>query len=498
MNVAALFDAWAVRRPLAPAILHDDGVLSYGELRDLAHRAAHLLATRGVARGDRVALLLPNHPAFPVALLGSLWLGATVAVLSPAWAPADAAGALALADARLLVTTEALAAATGADPASTLIVDDVPGLGSFGAELRAIAFPRDLPPAPVSADDVATILFSSGTTGAPKGVMLTHRNLAFNAAAKIRYCGIAPADRLAMVVPMAHCFGQNVVLLGALLGGAAVRLFGRFEPGAVHAAVARGEVSMLLASPTAFRRLLALGDATALRRLRYSLTAAAPLPAHLALAWREAAGHPLAQGYGLTECSPFATYQPDAADGPGVGRAIDGVELRVDRGDGEGWGEAGCAGEIAIRGPNVMAGYWRRPADSARVLRGGWLRTGDIGRLDAEGRLSLVDRVDDVINVAGFKAWPSDVERALMAHPAVSEAAAYGIPDADRGAAVAVAVVLHPGSDSSPDDLMRFAAERLAGFQRPVRLRLVDALPRNPSGKVLRRVLAAPAERDQD
>jgi long-chain acyl-CoA synthetase len=491
MNLATALREQAARTPEAPALAWEGGGWTYRELERHARRFASLLAARGVGAGDRVAMLLPNHPAFAVALVGTLWRGAVAAVLSPAWTPADAARALVQADARLLVTTDALHVATGSAGLDALLVGDDGGLGALGETLDALPGEPSAPPASRDRDDLATILFSSGTTGDPKGVMLTHGNLRFNAAAKIRCCGITPTDRLAMVVPMAHCFGQNVVLLGALLAGASVRLFVRFDAEAVAQSVAEGGVSMLLAAPTAFERLLALGDGRPLRPLRYALSAAAPPHPTLGARWREAAGVALAQGYGLTECSPFATYDADSAGaGDGVGRAIRGVDVRVAAEQGDRWAPAGAIGEIVVRGPNVMAGYWRRPADTAMALRGGWLRTGDVGRLDRDGTVHLVGRRDDVINVAGFKAWPSDVERALAAHPAVLECASYAVPDAGRGARVGAAVVLRHGTTVSPDALLRFAAERLAGFQRPARLRFVDALPRGASGKLLRRVLA--------
>jgi long-chain acyl-CoA synthetase len=298
-----------------------------------------------------------------------------------------------------------------------------------------------------------------------------------------------------MVVPVSHCFGQNVVLLGALLAGASVRLFARFDAATVHDAITRGEVTMLLAAPAAFERLLALDDPAVLQRLRYALTAAAPPHRTLAARWEAAAGQPLAQGYGMTECSPFATYAAAADESSAVGAPIHGVDVRIAMPDGRP-ARAGEAGEIVIRGPNVMAGYWRRPEESARALRDGWLHTGDVGTMDADGILHLVSRLDDVINVAGFKAWPGDVERVLGEHPAVLEAGACGIPHDVRGAAVAVAAVLRPGAAATADELMRFASSRLAGFQRPALLRIVDALPRSASGKLLRRELTASLQRE--
>ena len=498
MNVVTPMDRHARTRPHAAALRWDAGTLSYGELRALAGRMAAVLAARGIGAGERVAILLPNHHGFAIALLGVLWRGAVPVVLSAAWAPGDAARALARAGAELLVTTPEAALALGADPAATLLIDTGDGAAVPALLAQSDGVTVDIapaaPPAPREGGDVAAVLFSSGTTGDPKGVVLTHDNLLFTARSKIRYCGIRREDRLAMVVPMAHCFGQNVVLLGALSAGACVRVFPRFDPAACVAAIGAGEVTMLFAPPTVFQRVLAQGDPASLRGLRYGLAAAAPLPRGLVAAWRAATGWSLSQGYGLTESSPFATYAAVASEAEGdVGQCIAGVEARI---AGEGDGEtaaSGTTGEILLRGPNVMQGYFRRHADTARALRGGWLHTGDVGWMTPDGTVHLTGRLDDVINVAGFKVWPADVERALLAHPAVLDAAAVGVPDPARGSAVAAAVVLRggvPAHAAEVAEVQRFAAERLAGFQRPTLVVAVDVLPRSASGKLLRRELA--------
>lgn len=490
MNAAALFETRERLDPGALALRWDGGSMRYGELGEQARRAAAALAARGVGRDDRVALLLPTDPRFAVALLGTLWLGAAAAVLSPLWRADDTVRALLDADVQVLVTTQALAATLGALPCPTLLIDAAAGYESFAHALSVARADARSEPCSRAATDAATILYSSGTTGAPKGVMLSHGNLAFNARSKVRYCGILPHDALALVVPISHCFGQNVVLLGALAAGASVRLYQRFDPQQICGGIEGGEVSHVYAPPPVFQRLLDAAPPATLRKVRCALSAAAPLPSPLAERWRERTGRPLRQGYGLTESSPFATYADDGcAD---VGRAIEGVEVRIAEVDGAGWLPPDALGEIVVRGPNVMLGYWRRPEATARVLRDGWLRTGDLGRLTHDGRLTLVDRLDDVINVAGFKVHPSDVERAAFAHPAVRDAAAYRLPDGARGWCVALDVVLD-GATHRPDvgELLAFVGARLARYQQPHLLRLVSGLPRSPSGKVLRRVLTA-------
>ena len=494
MNAASLFAASERAGHDALALRWDDGAMTYGVLGDRVRRAAAALECHGVAAGDRVALLLPNHPSFAVALLATVWIGAVAAVLSPAWLPHDLARALDDADARVLVTTESAAMSLGSAPPITLLVDDALHADSFDAALDRASAAHWSIPLPRDVNDPATILYSSGTTGDPKGIVLTHGNLVFNAMSKVRYCEIGARDALALVVPISHCFGQNVVLLGALAAGATVRMHARFDARRLLQSIRAGEVSHLFAVPLVFQRLLDAGDPTPLRALRCALSAAAPLPESLAQRWRVVTGHALRQGYGLTESSPFATYDDGRANGAaGVGRAIAGVEVRIGEIHGDGWLRPGVAGEIAIRGPNVMHGYWRRPAATARALRNGWLRTGDVGRLSSDGTLQLVDRLDDVINVAGFKVYPSDVERAVLDHAAIAEAAAYRLPDANRGWLVALDVVPSPGMPLHSDDVHQLAHARLASFQRPARVRIVSFLPRSPSGKVLRRVLTASA-----
>ncbi len=490
MNAASLFHTAERRSPAALALRWDDGTMSYGELGDASRRFASVLASLAVRTDERVAILLPNHPAFAVALLGAFWHGSVAAVLSPAWRTADAERALVNADARVLVTTRAVAATLNAGPPTVLVVDGDDDTRSFARACYRQPPGLTGPPASRATSDPATILYSSGTTGDPKGIVLSHGNLVFNAASKVRYCGIESHDALALVVPVSHCFGQNVVLLGALAAGASVRIFARFHADEVHAAIRAGQVTQLYAAPLVFQRLLEVGAPESLRALRVALSAAAPLAPALAARWHTATARPLQQGYGLSESSPFATFDDGRDRVPGsVGYAIDGVEIRIAEIEGDAWLGEDALGEVAIRGPNVMTGYWRRPDETARAIRGGWLRTGDAGRLSANGRLHLVDRLDDAINVAGFKVYPSDVERAIAAHAGVAEVVAYRVAGASRGSQVALDVVPVPGATLTPDDVHEHAATSLARFQRPAFVRIVSTLPRSPSGKVLRRVL---------
>lgn len=470
----------------------DDGAMTYGQLGDASRRFGEALAEAGVSSDDRIAILLPNDPAFAVALLGCFWRGATAAVLSPTWKPVDSERALADSDARALVTTRAVAATLRGCPPTVFLVDSDDDAFSFACACARQGAGLNGPPVSRRHSEPATILYSSGTTADPKGVVLSHGNLLFNARSKVRYCGIGPDDGLALVVPISHCFGQNVVLLGALAAGASVRIYERFHAEQVLAGIRAGEVTHLYATPLVFRRLLDAEASDALRSLRVALSAAAPLPPALAARWRAATGKALLQGYGLTESSPFATFDDGREEAPGyVGRAIDGTEIRIGEIEGDRWLGADALGEVAIRGPNVMTGYWRRPDETARALRDGWLRTGDTGRLSANGGLHLADRLDDAINVAGFKVYPSDVERAIGSHADIAEVVAYRVVSASRGSQVALDVVPAAGATITAADVHARATTALSGFQRPAFVRIVSSIPRSPAGKVLRKSLTA-------
>jgi long-chain acyl-CoA synthetase len=496
MNVARAVERVARRDPRRAAVRWQGREIAYAELDAVASRHARVFADAGVARGDRVAILLPNGPEFVAAYLGALKLGAVAVSLSPAWPGAEAARALGHASPTVLVTDAEHFAAldgAGADGLRAVLLTDGPAAGARAlAPLLASVDGRPVRAASMWRDEPAAILYSSGTTAEPKGVVLSHGNVVWCARAKVRCCGIRPADGLSLFVPLAHCYGQNAVLNAAFAGGAAVVLHRRFDEDAVARSAAGQGMTMLFGVAPVFRRLLDRPDREALRGIRYAFSAAATLPTALAEEWREAFGYPVHEGYGLTETSPFATYNHVTEHRAGtVGTAVPGVQVRVGdlaRGDVL---PAGEPGEVLVRGPNVMLGYWRRPDLTRAAIRDGWLRTGDLGRMDADGYLTLGDRLKDVVNVAGFKVFPAQVERILHLHPRVAEAAAYGAPDGCGGERVEAAIVLR-GGPAATDDVVEHCRVRLAGYEVPARVRVVDALPRNASGKVVRRLLREP------
>ena len=479
--------------PTRPALAIDDVTLGYAALDELASRAASAFRARGVRAGDRVAIVLPNGLDFVVAYLGARRAGAIATSVSALWPDEAIAAALDDADPALVVTTQRVREEV-AHGRAALHADD----GSRGAGSLRHALDRARPVSSHRTADAsapAAILYTSGTTGAPKGVTLSAANVATNAARKAEHCGIGASDRVSLFTPLAHVFGQNAIMNATFAAGGCVALYERFDASRIAAEIAEGCVTMLFGPPAVFPRLRAAGVNRSTRgALRYAFSAAAPLAGEEASAWRDATGLPVHEGYGLTESSPFAAYNHRERIVPGsVGTAIDDVTIAALDPESDAALAAGLPGEIAIRGPNVMLGYWRRPVLTAAALRGGWLRTGDVGYLDERGYLFLLGRLDDVINVSGFKVYPEEIERVLRAQPGVAEVSAYGVPDAARGARVEVALVRGPGGVTTDAEFaattLASIAPRLAPYQIPARIHVRDALPRGASGKVLRRAL---------
>jgi long-chain acyl-CoA synthetase len=352
--------------------------------------------------------------------------------------------------------------------------------------------------------DPAAILYTSGTTGRQKGATLSVGNVVFNAHTTRHYLRMDPDDRLLLFLPLFHVFGQNFILNGALAAGSSVVLHRRFDPQTVLDSIERDQVTMFFGVPTVYVGLLNAGvEPARLATVRYFFSAAATMPLDVAQRWGEVYGRVIYEGYGLTETSPFASYNHEWAYRPGsVGTALANVELRiVDPEDRE--VPRGTWGEICIKGPNVMLGYWNRPEDSAEALRGGWFHSGDVGYMDDDGYVFIVDRTKDMINTAGFKIWPREVEEVLYEHPSVAECAVVGVPDPAMGEVAVAVVVPRQGQSAAADVLDVYCRERLATYKMPRQFMLLEALPKSPTGKILKRILreqlaASPEPRRSD
>ena len=495
MNVAQNLERSARLFPSAPAIVFEGRTLSYAELEAEASRAAHGLAELGVDVGDRVGLYLPNIPAFAVAYLAAQKLGAVAVSLNALLRTDELRHVLADSGASIVFTTAALlpelASLRGELPSLREIViceGDAPGertLHDLGRGRPELFAPREM-----ERDDPAAILYTSGTTGKQKGAVLSHGNVVSNHHSTAHYVGCRPGDRHALFLPLFHCFGQNFILNAALGSGGTVLLHRRFDPETTPALLREQGMTHLYAVPTIYIHLLNAGVRPAdLPALRYCFSAAATMPVEVARRWHDAFGLAVHEGYGLTETSPFAAYNHEYAHRPGsIGTPVENVEMKVVGPDDRAV-PPGEWGEICIRGPNVMLGYFNRPAESAEALRGGWFHTGDVGYRDDDGFFYLVDRVKDMINCAGFKVWPREVEEVLYTHPAVKECAVVGLPDEVKGESVAAFIVPAGGVPVDAEQIEAFCRERMAAYKVPRRIALVDAVPKSPTGKILKRVL---------
>jgi len=312
----------------------------------------------------------------------------------------------------------------------------------------------------------------------------------FNNFASAHHMGVRHGDRLLLFLPLFHVFGQNAIMNAAFTACATVVLHRRFVPDQVLASIARERATMFFAVPTIFITLLAMDlDRHDLSSIRYEFSAAATMPEEISRRWTARFGRPVFEGYGLTECSPFAAYNHDFRHKLGsVGTPVENTDVRI-LGDDEQEVPLGTWGEICIQGPGVMQGYWGKPEDTARAIRGGWLHSGDIGTMDDEGYVFIVDRVKDMINVSGFKVWPAEVEQALYRHPAIREVAVYGVSDPVKGEAVKAAIILKDGARATPEEIIAFCRERLAVYKAPGAVDIVAELPKSATGKILKRVL---------
>jgi long-chain acyl-CoA synthetase len=500
VNVAQSLERAARHFPDKPAILFEGQRLSYRDLHAAVGRTAHGLAAWGVGPGDRVALFLPNIPSFAVAYHAVQKLGAIAVSVSAMLTTEEVAHILADSGAGVVFTTDALwprlepladdlvrrdRVVIGEGEVSGLIT--LAGLGAGrAADLRG----HDLPPAAPAA-----ILYTSGTTGRQKGAILSHGNIVSNLFTVNRYMRMVPGDRLLVTLPLFHVAAQNVLMNAGFNAAATLVLERRFAVERCAAAVEEHRVTVLVGVPTIYIALLDAGvRPEALASVRFYKSAAATMPAEIARRWGQRYGATIFEGYGLTETSPAATFNHEHEYRPGsVGTPVDMVDVRVvDEDDRE--VAPGVWGEVVFRGPNVMLGYWNRPEETRVAMRGGWFHTGDIGYLDEDGYLYLVDRVKDMINAAGFKIWPREVEEVLYRHPLVRECAVVGMPDALTGETAKAFVVAEPGRRPSPGELEAYCRGHLAAFKVPRAWAFVDQLPKTASGKVLKRALRELAE----
>ena len=488
MNICEHLSSPAKIFPQHVAILFESYAMTYEQLNEKSIAAANQLDRAGVGVGDRVAIVLPNVPAFAVWYYAALRRGAIAVSLSTRLAKSEIAFAIQDCGAEVIVVHQ-----------DSKLLKDVPaaikqtfGTSDLGDTCNGqpLEFNADLPRDiyDASEDEPALILYTSGTTGFPKGATLSHGNVSSNVCAFNHLCQTKPNDVVLLTVPLFHCFGQNALLNSGLNAGATLVLQRKFDPQQSRRLIGEHAVTQLFGVPTMFQMLNDCCSVDDLSSVNYCFTAATTMPVAVESRWRETYKMPIYAGYGLTETSPFASYNHRLQFVPGsIGAPIDNVEMKIVDSETKKPCAVGALGEIAIRGPNVMLGYWNRPKDTASAIIDGWFHSGDIGRVDQAGYFYIVDRVKDMISIGGLKVYPAEVERVLLDHPGVAQAAVVGFSSAVLGEEVAAFVVKQETAATAlVSDLKEFCRQHLANYKAPKHIFLVDELPRNPSGKVLK------------
>ena len=481
-NLAHLLTHSAAARPDHVALRQDEHELTYAALDEASARVAALLRAKGVAPGDRVGVMLPNVPYFPVAYYGALRAGAVVVPMHVLLKEREVAFYLSDSGARVLLAWHefADAAHAGAEQADAECVLVEPGALE---QLLARCEP-DRAVAERAARDTAVILYTSGTTGRPKGAELTHDNLLRNVAVATELFGLGAGTVTLGALPFFHAFGQTCALNATIAMGGTLTLIARFDAGRALEILERERVTLFAGVPTMYTALLHHPDAARrdLSALEVCVSGGAAMPVEVMRAFEAQFGCDVLEGYGLSETSPMAAFnRRDRRRKAGsIGIPVDGVEMRL-----------ADDGEIEIRGHNVMKGYWNRPdATAAAIDADGWFRTGDVGRIDEDGDYSIVDRKKDLVIRGGFNVYPREIEEVLYEHPAVREAAVIGIPHPSLGEEVGAAVVLK--ADATADELRAFVRARVAAYKYPRHIWFLDELPKGPTGKILKREIAIP------
>ncbi|MGN6752555.1 MAG: long-chain-fatty-acid--CoA ligase [Intrasporangium sp.] len=496
-NLAACLADTADRLPDKAAITLDRASLTWGQLRAAAARLAGQVRAAGIEPGDRVALILPNVPAYPVAFYGSLVAGAVVVPLNPLLKSGeieyffeDSGAKLAFVWPDFAEEAQKASAQTGTRIVVCGPVGPAEGQLEPAGPLELVTDRAD--------DDTAVILYTSGTTGKPKGAELTHFNLRRNAErSAFDIIEMVEDDVIMGCLPLFHVFGLTCALDAAMLAGATLTLIPRFDAGTVLDVIGRDRVTIFEGVPTMYAAMLGHPSAASsdTSSLRTCVSGGSAMPVEVLRRFEEQFGCRVLEGYGLSETSPVASFNMlDRPSKPGtIGRAIPGCDMRLVDLDGN-ESAPGEIGEIAIRGENLMKGYWNRPQATAEAIPDGWFRTGDLATVDEDGYYTIVDRKKDLIIRGGLNVYPREVEEVLYTHPDVTEAAVVGIPDATFGEEIGAAVAVRPGSQVTDDELRQYVKDRIAAYKYPRQVWFLDELPKGPTGKILRREVHAPEE----
>jgi long-chain acyl-CoA synthetase len=493
VNLADLLTQAAEKDADHTAIKLDDTELTYAQLDGATAHVAGLLREHGLKPGDRVGIMLPNVPYFPVIYYGVLRAGGVVVPMNVLLKKREVSFYLSDSGAKLLFAWHgfAEAAESGAEEAGAecLLVEP----GNFEQQVGSAEPITDV--ADTAEDDTAVILYTSGTTGQPKGAELTHANLTRNAKGSEDLFDLGSDAVVLGALPLFHVFGQTCGMNATISGGGTLTLIPRFEPDKALEIIQRDKVNIFQGVPTMYGAMLHLSDRDQYDTSSLELCASggSAMPVELMRGFEEAFKCKVLEGYGLSESSPVASFNhPDRERKPGsIGTPIEGVEMKVVDEDGNEV-DQGEVGEIVIRGHNVMKGYWNKAEATEETVKDGWLHTGDMANVDEDGYFFIVDRKKDMIIRGGYNVYPREIEEVLYEHPAVREAAVLGVPHEEYGEEVGAAVALKDGEKVSESELRDFVKEQVAAYKYPRQIWFVDDLPKGPTGKILKREIDPP------
>jgi long-chain acyl-CoA synthetase len=494
MNLAQILSDSAVRDPEALALKLDDFEVNYGVLEQASKRIVGMLRKHGIGAGDTVGLMVPNVPHFAAIYYGILRAGAVVVPMNVLLKRREVEYYLKDSDAKLLFYW----ADFGSEAEPGIADAGATGIPVTAQEFLLELFQTDPVEEMVErdSDQTAVMLYTSGTTGTPKGAELTHANLKTNAEVSSELFDLGADTIMLGALPLFHAFGQTCALNTVILAGGCLTLLPRFDASKALEIIERDRVNVFEGVPTMYGGMLNAPD-----RDRYELgtlalcaSGGAAMPQELMRNFESEFGCKILEGYGLSETSPVASFNhPDRERKPGsIGTPIRGVEMKVVDDDDNDLA-IGEVGEIVVRGHNVMKGYYGRPDATETAMRGGWFHTGDMARVDDDGYFFIVDRKKDLIIRGGFNVYPREVEEVLYEHPAVREAAVIGIPHDEYGEEIGAAVSLKEGAEVTTDELREFVKSQVAAYKYPRRVWIIDELPKGPTGKILKREIAAPA-----
>ena len=494
-NLADNLTRTAAKHGDRPALKLDDLVLTYAELQDGARRVAAMLKDKGVGPGDRVGLVMPNVPPFPVVFYGALAIGAVVVPMNPLLKGREVTYYLEDSGASIVLAWKDMAeeAGKGAEAVGIECVE----VGVDFAEVLA-GFEPDEEVVDREDDDTVVLLYTSGTTGQPKGAELTHHSMGTNAALSAdTLVELTEGDVVMGCLPLFHVFGLTCGLNASVLNGSCLTLLPRFDAAKALEIVGRDQVTVFEGVPTMYAGMLHAegADQADMSSLRTCISGGSAMPVEVMKSFEKTFDCIVLEGYGLSETSPVASFnQPGQERKPGsIGTVVRGVEMKVvDDEDHD--VEQGEVGEIVIRGENVMKGYWGREDATAEAIRDGWFHSGDLAKVDEDGYFFIVDRKKDLIIRGGYNVYPREVEEALYEHEAVAEVAVIGIPDDSLGEEIGAAVALKDGHQVDGEELQSFAKDRLAAYKYPRAVWIVEELPKGPTGKILRREVSPPEE----